>query len=165
MKVDLCKELKGLDIKFHDFVFRKKLVVMGDIIKNYPLLRVKLVPMKKKKKALIRKVIIYPCDMVPYVRKTLDVIEEMVRAKLESDLSYKRAGDIFYARYGFDLNSIKSAVRMAETAFNRLLSCGLAQGLDLACFVKGEKRSFTSLNYLYWTESLKRNIGWLNLFR
>jgi hypothetical protein len=69
-----------------------------------------------------KNVIIYPCDVVPYVRKSLGLIEEMVRVRFQKEQSYLKAGNVFYEKYFFDLNSIKSAVRMAEKAFGRLLT-------------------------------------------
>lgn len=159
-------KLKVLDIRFHDFVSRKRLVVGGDIrlYRNYRLMRVKLV-YRKKRKVLSRNVIVYPCDVIPYVRKTLDVVEEMAREKLVEGLSYWDAGNVFYARYGFELNSIKSALKMAETAFNRLRTCELVEGLDVGGWLKSEQRSFAQLNYCYWVRSLEMDMGPLSLFR
>jgi len=162
---ELLAKLKLISIKTHDFVYRKKLIVTGDDDReNYCLLRVKLT--FKEKGAVVRKnVIIYPCDVVPYVRKNLAVIEEMVRERLEQEQPCRIAGDIFYEKYTVGLNSIKSAVKMAEKAFARLLSCNLVEGIDLATWLSGEKRSFADLNHLYRQELLRRNIFADNLFR
>lgn len=166
MRRDLSGKLRLLDIWFHDFVSRKRLVVGGEIVfyRNYPLMRVKLV-YREKRRVFSKNVIVYPCDVIPYVRKTLDVIEEMARVKLVEDLSYKDAGDVFFERYGFGLNSIKSALRVTETAFNRLVTCELAEGLDVRVWLKGEVQSFAQLNYLYWARSLEMDMGPLSLFR
>lgn len=164
VRQELSVKIKILSVKLHDFVFRKKLFVKGVACDNYCLLRVKLI-LKQKRDVVRKNVIVYPCDVVPYVRKSLDVIEEMVRARLENEQSYLNAGNVFYEKYSFDLNSIKSAVRLAERAFNKLLTCGLANGLNLASWIKCEKRSFAYLNHLYWRELLRHNMLPGNLFR
>ena len=157
VRQELSGKFKLLSVKLHDFVFRKKLIVKGGICNNYCLMRVKLI-FKQNREVVRKNVIIYPCDVVPYVRKSLDVIEEIVRARIEDEQSYRNAGNIFYAKYDFDLNSIKSATMLAERAFNKLLTCGLANGLNLASWIKCEKRSFAYLNRLYWIELLRRNM-------
>jgi hypothetical protein len=164
VRQELAGKFKLLSVKLHDFVFRKKLIVKGDIYNNYCLMRVKLI-FKKKREVVRKNVIVYPSDVAPYVRKSLAVVEEMVRARFEDEQSYLNSGNIFYAKYDFDLNSIKSAVKLAERAFNKLLTCGLTNGLNLASWIKCEKRSFAYLNRLYWIELLRRNILPSSLFR
>jgi hypothetical protein len=164
VREELSGQLKLIAVKFHDFVFRKKLVVKGGLHHDYRLVRVKLV-YKHKRKTVSKNVILYPCDVLPYVRKSLDVIEEMVRAKLEDELSYKEAADIFYARYDFGLNSIKSALKMAQTAFHRLVGLGLATGLDVKGWLKRERRSFSFLSRLYRLHFLQQKMIPLSLFR
>jgi len=161
---ELSVKLKLISVKLHDFVFRKKLIVKGDTYYYYCLMRVKLT--FKQKGAVVRKnVIIYPCDVVPYVRKNLAVIEEMVRVRIEQEQSYCSAGNIISEKYDFGLNSIKSAVKMADKAFNRLLTCNLTEGLDLVSWISCETRSFAYLNHLYRKELLRLNIFAGNLFR
>jgi hypothetical protein len=162
---ELSVKLKLISVKFHGFSFRKKLIVPGgDDRKNYCLMRVKIT-FKEKGAVVSKNVIIYPCDVVPYVRKSLDVIEEMVRGKLQKGQSYLQAGDLFYKKYNLSINSIKSAVRMAEKAFSKLLSCDLIEGFDLVFWISCEKRNFAYLNHLYREELLRRNIFADNLFR
>jgi len=162
---ELSVKLNLISIKTHDFLYRKRLIVLGDDDRaNYCLLRVKLT--FKEKGAVVRKnVIIYPGDVVPYVRKNLAVIEEMVRERLDQNRSYFEVGNIYYEKYTVDLNSIKSAVKMADKAFARLLSCNLSEGIDLASWLSCEERSFADLNHLYRQELLRRNIFAGNLFR
>jgi hypothetical protein len=164
VRKELSGKIKILSVKLHDFVFRKQLIVKGGICNYYCLMRVKLI-FKQKREVVSKNVIIYPCDVVPYVRKSLAVVEEMARARFEDEQSYLNAGNIFYAKYDFDINSIKSAIRLAERAFNKLLTCGLAKGLNLASWIKFEKRSFAYLNRLYWIELLQRNMLPSSLFR
>jgi hypothetical protein len=161
---ELSGKMKVISVKLHDFVYRKKLFVKGGLYRNYCLMRVKLT-LKQKRDVVRKNVIIYPCDVVPYVRKSLDVIEEMVRVKLQKEQSYWDAGNVFYEKYNFDLNSIKSAVKMAEKAFSRLLTCNLAEGIDLVSWISCETRSFACLNHLYRKELLRCNIFAGNLFR
>lgn len=162
---ELSVKLKLISIKTHDFLYRKRLIVLGDDDReNYCLLRVKLT-FKEKGVVLRKNVIIYPCDIVPYVRKNLAVIEEMVRERLEQKQSYFIVGNVYYDKYDVDLNSIKSAVKMAEKAFDRLLTCNLVEGIDLASWLSCETRTFACLNYLYRQKLLRRNIFAGNLFR
>lgn len=161
---ELSLKFNVLSVKFHDFVFRKKLVVRYSLYRNYPLVRVKL-EYRHKGKTVSKNVILYPCDVVPYVRKSLDVIEEMVRAKLVEDLSYKKVGDIFYAKYELGLNSIKSALKMAQTAFDRLVGLRPAKGLNVKDWIKSERRSFSFLNRLYRLHFLQHEMTPLSLFR
>ena len=162
---ELSVKLKLISIKIHDFLYRMKLIVIGDDDReNYYLMRVKIT-FKEKGAVVIKNVIIYPCDVIPYVRKTLAVIEEMVIERLEQKQSYFSVGNVYYDKYDFDLNSIKSAVKMAEKAFDRLLTCNLAKGIDLASWLSREIRSFANLNHLYRQELLQRNIFAGNLFR
>ena len=161
---ELSGKLKLLSVKLHDFVYRKQLFVQGDIWRKFCLMRVKLT-FKQKGHVVRKNVIIYPCDVVPYVRRSLDVIEEMARVRLQKGRSYLEAGDIIYDKYNLDLNSIKSAVKMAEKAFSRLLTCNLAEGIDLVFWINCETRSFAYLNHLYRKELLRCNIFAGNLFR
>jgi len=163
---ELWGKMKLISIRLHDFVYRKKLIVPGaDDRENYCLMRVKLT--FKEKGAVVRKnVIIYPCDVIPYVRKTLDLIEEMVRERLEQKQSYKSVCDDFYDKSTVvGLNSIKSAVKRSRMAFDRLVTLDLAAGIDAASWISREKRSFAELNHLYRKELLRRNIFAGNLFR
>ena len=163
-ELSLSGKLKLLSVKLHDFVYRKKLFVQGDIWRDYCLMRVKLTFIEKGH--VVRKnVIIYPCDVVPYVRRSLDVIEDMARVRLQKGCSYWESGNIIYAKYNLGVSSIKSAVRMAEKAFGRLLTCNLAEGLDLVSWISCETRSFACLNHLYREELLRHNIFSDNLFR
>lgn len=161
---ELSGKLKLLSVKLHDFVYRKKLFVQGDIWRNYCLMRVRLT-FKEKGHVVRKNVIIYPCDVVPYVRRSLDVIEEMARVRLQRGRSYLKAGDIIYDKHELDVSSIKSAVKLAEKAFARLLTCNLAEGIDLVSWISCETRSFACLNHLYREELLRHNIFADNLFR
>lgn len=164
VRSDLSKGMTILSVKFHDIVFRKKLTGCNEVCRNYKLVRVK-VEYKKGRRKLYTNAIIYPCDILPYVRKSLAVVEEMAREKLVSKSSYCTAGNIFAEKYDFDLNSIKSAVKRTQSAFARLLSIGLVSALDVVCWLKSESRSFAHLNHLYWEKTLEMNIEPLNLFR
>lgn len=161
---ELSVKLKLISIKTHDFIYRKQLIVKEGNWENYCLMRVKIT-FQEKGVVVSKNVIIYPCDVVPYIRKSLDVIEEMVRVKIEQEHSYRIAGTIFCDKYDFELNSINLAVKMAEKAFGRLLTCDLAEGIDLSSWLSRETRSFAYLNHLYRQEFLRRNIFAGNLFR
>jgi len=120
----------------------------------------------KEKGCVVRKnVIVYPCDVIPYVRRSLDVIEEIVRVKLQRGCSHLKTGNIIYEKHELDVSCIKSAVRMAEKAFGRLLSRDLAEGIDPVSWLSCERRSFACLNHLYRKELLRYNLFAGNLFR
>jgi hypothetical protein len=136
---------------------------VGGVIENYPLMRLDVI-YKSGGKRLRRKIIVYPCDVLPYVRKTLGVLEEMVREKLEHGRSYYRLEDILSQKYDFSLNSIKSAIWRANKAFDRFLSLGLIDGLDLPSWLPQEKRSFVTLHCLYRERLVERGLELLNPF-
>jgi hypothetical protein len=159
----LSKRFQVIGCKFHDFVYRKRLITEGGAIENFRLMRLDVI-YKWGGKKLRRKIIVYPCDVIPYVRKTLGVIEEVVREKLEHDRSYYRVEDILSQKYDFSLNSIKSALWRTRKAFDRFLSVGLIDGLDLPSWLKREKRSFVTLHCLYRERLVESGLELLNPF-
>lgn len=159
----MSKRFKVISCKFHDYIFRKRLIVVGGVIENYPLMRLDVI-YKSGRKKFRRKIIVYPCDVIPYVRKTLGVIEEVVREKLEQGRSYYRMEDMFSQKYDFSLNSIKSAIWRTRKAFDRFLSLDLIDGLDLPSWLKQEKRSFVTLHCLYGERLVERGLERLNPF-
>lgn len=165
VREELSVKLDLISIKRHDFVFRKQLIVIGGCIQDYFLMRVRIT-FKEKGRVVVKNVIIYPCDIVPYVRSTLVVIEKVVREKLNQKKSYKSVCDDFYDKGTVvGLNSIKSAVKRSRMAFARLVTLDLVEGIDAASWISREERSFAYLNLLYREALQKRNIFAGNLFR
>jgi len=164
VREELSGKLKLLSVSLHDFVFRKQLFVKGDIWRDFCLMRVRLT-FKEKGHVKRKNVIVYPCDVIPYVRRSLEVIEEIVRVRLQKGFSYLKAGNVIYAKHELGVSGIKSAVKLAEKAFGRLLACNLAEGLDPVSWISCERRRFSCLNHLYRKELLRHNIFADNLFR
>jgi len=113
---------------------------------NYKLLRVKITYRKKSRKELKQKtLIVYPCDVIRYVRRTLDLIEVIVKEKIVDNISYYQ----LEKRYEFSFKGIRSAVKRVQWAFDRLLPTGIIEGLDIEWWLKNEKRSLSRIALLY----------------
>lgn len=164
VKVELGKILKVLSCTLHDFVYRKALFGIAGPYFCFPLMRVKI-KYKKGVEIVSKNTIIYPRDVIPYVRKTLDVVEEIVKAKLVMGESYLNLEGIIEKKYGFSLNSIKSAKKRAEIGFNRLVTCGLVKGLNFLSWLREESRSFSELNILYRERLILSGVAPVSLFR
>ena len=161
----LSKVIKIISIKSHDFVNRKSLITCNEILYNYQLLRVK-VKYKKGSSLNVANIIVYPIDVIPYVRKTLDVIEEIVSLKIRKGMSYYDIEEN-YDKYdfGFSINSIKSLIKRAKIAFNKLVTSMLVEGLNFSGWLINEERDFIKLNKLYFNFFLSKEIEPSSLFR
>ena len=138
------KELKSCRI--HDYTQRKELMGLKKTCTNYKLMRVKITYRKKSQKELIqRTLIVYPCDVIRYVRRTLDLIEVIVKEKIVANKSYYQ----LERRYEFSFKGIRSAVKRVQWAFDRLLPTGIIEGLDIEWWLKNEKRSLSRIALLY----------------
>ena len=152
VKVKLSKKLKLLSCKLHDFVFRKKLITKVGFYKDFVLMRVKI-QYKYRVEIIFKNIIVYPCDVIRYVRKTLDVIEEISKEKIINQRSYLELENYYNNREeGFSLNSIKSATKRTGLAYERLMSSGLVElsVIGFSSWLKKESRKFSELNILYF---------------
>jgi hypothetical protein len=138
--------LELISCKIHDFTKRKKLIGLKKTYTNYKLMRVKITYRKKSQKELIqRTLIVYPCDVIRYVRRALDFIEMIVKEKIVANKSYYQ----LERRYELSFKGIRSAVKRVQWAFDRLLPTGIIAGLDIECWLKNEKRSLSRIALLY----------------
>lgn len=144
--------LKGVD-------YRKKLVSRDIIYTDFPLVRVLMVmeyQCGNKGEAIVQSRLIYPNNVYPYGRKTLEVLEDIADKRYVERTSWKDLGDIFYERYDFSVENLKRSIIRVNVAFNRLLTVGLTQALNIVEWRFGERkqnerepRSFTILSFLY----------------
>lgn len=151
VKKHLSAVLKSLSLeliscKIHDFTKRKKLIGLKKTYTNYKLMRVKITYRKKSRKELKQKtLIVYPCDVIRYVRRTLDLIEVIVKEKIVDNVSYYQ----LEKRYEFSFKGIRSAVRRVQWAFDRLLPTEIIEGTNIRGWLKTEKRSLSQIALLY----------------
>lgn len=137
-------ELKSC--KIHDYTQRKELIGLRKCYSNYKLMRVKIIYRKRTRKELKKKtLIVYPCDVIRYVRRTLDLIEVIVREKLVANKSYYQLEKC----YDISFKGIKSAVKRVQWAFDRLLPVGIINGFNIQGWLKNEKRSLSQIALLY----------------
>jgi len=161
----LSKVIKIISFKCHDFVNRKSLITGTEVLYNYKLLRVK-VKYKKGSLLIVKNIIVYPSDVIPYVRKTLDVIEEIVSCKIRKGMSYYEIEENYCkCDFGFSINSINSSIKRAKIAFNKLVTSMLVEGLNFSGWFINEKRDFVKLNTLYFNIFLSKEIEPSSLFR
>lgn len=150
--------LKGVD-------HRKKLVSQNIIYWAFPLVRVQMkYKCGNKGKEIVQSRLIYPGNVYPYGRKTLEVLEDIADKRYVKRSSWKDLGDIFYERYDFSVENIKRSIVRVNVAFNRLLTAGLIQALNIVQWrldereqckqneqrqSRGEPRNFIIFSFLY----------------
>ena len=146
---DLSKVLTIKKFKLHDVTYRKRLFTPDGIEHWYPLVRVKITYVVKKQLVTTTKVV-YPSQIVRYVRKTLDLIKEMAYKKFVLNQSLFKLENT-YDKFGFGLKSILMELKRTTWAFNRFSTSGIVVGLegldvvDVGSWLKTEKRSFALL--------------------
>ncbi|MEJ2567255.1 MAG: hypothetical protein P8Z50_00010 [candidate division WOR-3 bacterium] len=125
--------LKGVD-------HRKKLVSRDIIYWDFPLVRV-LIKYKcgNKGEEIVQSRLIYPNNVYPYGRKTLEVLEDIADKRYVDRTSWKDLGDIFYESYDFSVENLKRSIIRVNVAFNRLLTVGLIQALNIVQWRFGER--------------------------
>lgn len=147
--------LKGVD-------YRKKLVSRDFIYPDFPLVRILMKYQcgnKGKGPVIVQSRLIYPNNVYPYGRKTLEVLEDIADQRYVEGTSWKDLGDIFYERYDFSVENLKRAIIRVNVAFNRLLAVGIIQSLNIVEWRLGlresesegewERRSFIALSLVY----------------
>jgi hypothetical protein len=140
---DLSKVLTIKKFKLHDITYRKRLFTPDGIEYWYPLVRVKMTYLVKKQLVTTTKVV-YPAQIVRYVRKTLGLIKEMAYKKFVLNHSLFELEDTYY-KFGFGLKSILMELKRTTWAFNRFSTSGMVVGLDVGSWLKTERRSFALL--------------------
>ena len=156
-------EVEGIKVlvlhcQLHGVDKRKKLVSRDLIYSDFPLIRVLITYQYGKKRPIITQSrLIYPNNVYPYGRKTLELLEDIANQRYVEGTSWKYLGDIFYERYDFSVENLKRAIIRVNVAFNRLLAVGLIQSLNIVEWRlgegegdrEGERRSFITLSFLY----------------
>ncbi len=156
--------IKVLHCQLHGVDYRKKLVSRDLIYFDFPLMRVLITYQygkSKKRSIIVQSRLVYPNNVYPYGRKTLEVLEDIAEKRYKDRVSWKILGDIFYDRYDFSLENLKRAIIRVNVAFNRLLTVGLIQALNIIEWRFGEResererereresRSFITLSFAY----------------
>jgi len=151
--------MKGVD-------HRKKLVSRDIIYLDFPLVRV-LIKYKcvNKGEEIVQSRLIYPNNVYPYGRKTLEVLEDIADKRYVERTSWKDLGDIFYESYDFSVENLKRSIIRVNVAFNRLLTVGLIQALNIVQWRLGEREQreqnqksgrepvisgFITFSFFYW---------------
>ena len=140
---DLSKVLTIKKFKLHDVTYRKRLFTPEGIEHWYPLVRVKISYMVKKQLVTTTKVV-YPSQIVRYVRKTLDLIKEMAYKKFVLNQSFLELENT-YDKFCFGLKSILMELKRTTWAFNRFSASGMIMALDVVRWLETEQRSFALL--------------------
>lgn len=145
---------KLLHFRLQGIDYRKKLVSRDFIYFDFPLMRVLITyqyQYGKKRPIIVQSRLVYPNNIYPYGRKTLEVLEDITDKRYVEGTSWKDLGDIFYERYDFSVENLKRAIIRVNVAFNRLLTVGLIQTLNIVewHFRAREQRSLTTLSFLY----------------
>lgn len=153
-KVSEIEGITLLHFRLQGVDYRKKLVSRDAIYTDFPLVRVLMV-MKyqggSKGEVIVQSRLIYPGNVYPYGRKTLEVLEDIADKRYVEGTSWKDLGDIFYERYAFSEENLKRSIIRVNVAFNRLLTVGLIQALNIVQWRFGERepQSFITLSFLY----------------
>lgn len=140
---DLSKVLTIKKFKPHDVLYRKRLFTLNGIEFWYPLLRVKITYVVKRELVTTTKVV-YPSQIVRYVRKTLCLIKEIAYNKFVLNQSFFQLENIYY-KFDFGLKSILMELNRTIWAFNRFSASGMIVALDVPRWLETEKRSFALL--------------------
>ncbi len=162
----MAEEIEGLiSFRYHDSYYRKRLYLREGSLAEFELIRAE-VRIKSGKEVLIRNVTIYPCDVVYYVRRTLEVVEDIVEKKVKEQKSYKEVEDYCFLKY--EIKSIKpilQAMRRVSLAFNRLLTSKLISFRTFTDFISQKVKDLTFYNLIYQNCLSKAGLGLLGLFR
>jgi hypothetical protein len=143
--------VKLLSGKLHGGYFRKRLVSPERVWGNFFLIRVQL-KYKIGNKMYKRTLIVYPSDVYPYGRQTLNVVEQTAELKYKGGKSWKEMEDELYQRYDFSLNRIKRMIKRVSLVFERLVTSKiipLPPFLNVATWICSKVKNFESLAFSY----------------
>ena len=151
--------LKSFSCKLHGLVYRKSLVSVGKVFYHFPLLRLQL-KYKEGHTESVKTLIIYPSDVYPYGRQTLDVVNEVAVQRHRCGDSWYRLESRFYEAYDFSLNRIKGILNRVELVFNRLISSRIIPVFrEVSDWIKRELRNFQSLTFIYRSQMVGQLLG------
>lgn len=157
-KVSEIEGITLLHFRLQGVDYRKKLVSRDIIYPDFPLVRVLMkYQCGNKGPVIVQSRLIYPNNVYPYGRKTLEVLEDIAYHRYVEGTSWKDLGDIFYERYDFSVENIKRSIIRVNVAFNRLLAVGLIQSLNIVEWRlglgdnegEGKRRNFIALSLVY----------------
>ena len=157
-KVSEIEGITLLHFRLQGVDYRKKLVSRDLIYFDFPLVRVLMeYQCGNKEQIIVQSRLIYPNNVYPYGRKTLEVLEDIADKRHVEGTSWKDLGDIFYERYDFSIENLKRAIIRVNVVFNRLLTVRLIQTLNIVEWLLGKReqpnpRSFITLSFLYREE-------------
>lgn len=141
--------LKVLSIKLHGGYYRKKLVSGKRVWRNFFLIRIRL-NYKIGNKVYKKSPAIYPSDVYPYGRQTLDVVEETAGSRYKERKSWYQMEDIVGEQYNFSLNRIKRMINRVSLVFIRLVTSQIiAPFPNVSAWICAEVKSFESLTFCY----------------
>jgi hypothetical protein len=153
---EFCKipGIKILSGKLHGGYFRKILISNGKVWENFFLIRIHL-EFKIGSKMYKWTPTIYPSDVYPYGRQTLNVVEKAAESRYKERKSWKSLEDELYQRYGFSLNRIKRMISRVSLAFERLMTSRTIQRfIDVVAWIRDKVESFESLSFSYAQQML-----------
>lgn len=108
----------------------------------------------------MRTLIIYPSDVYPYGRQTLEVVNEVALQRYRCGDSWYTLENRFYEAYEFSLNRIKGMLNRVELVFNRLLSSRtISVFRDITDWLTAESRSFQHLTFIYRSQMVDQLLG------
>jgi len=141
--------VKVLSGKLHGGYCRKRLTSVERVWKNFFLIRIQL-KFKIGSKMHKRSPVIYPSDVYPYGRQTLDVVEITAELRYKRGMSWKNLEDELYQRYDFSLNRIKRMIKRVSLVFERLVTGKIVPPfLNVATWMCAKAKSFESLTFSY----------------
>jgi hypothetical protein len=153
VKQDLSQVLKLKYCKEHDFLKRKKLTDVSKVWYGYDLLRVKI-KYKEGRETITKNVIVYPCDVIRYGRKTIGVMEEVARDRFQSGKSGKEIAKKYYAKYGFSLSCLRRTLKKVKIGFERLIVSKLIPAVhSISGWLKNERKSLCQMRVQYFRNS------------
>ncbi len=139
-KVSEIEGITLLHFRLKGVEHRKKLVIRDIIYWDFPLVRVQMkYKCGNKGEEIVQSRLIYPNNVYPYGRKTLEVLEDIADKRYVERTSWKDLSDIFYERYDFSVENLKRSIIRVNVAFNRLLTVGLIQALNIVQWRFGER--------------------------
>jgi hypothetical protein len=153
----ILSKISGITIlllRLHGGYCRKKLVSKEKEWEKFFLLRVQ-VEYKIGKETRKTTRVIYPSDVYPYGRQTLDVVEDAVDLRYKEKKFWTSMGDIFYERYEFSLNRIKGMIKRVSLVFERLMTSQTIRPddrqpfPDVQTWICAREESFESLTFSY----------------
>ena len=141
--------LKVLSCKLHGGYYRKILVSGEKVWENFFLIRIQL-NYKRGKKLYKKSPVIYPSDVYPYGRQTLDVVEETADKRYKEEKSWKEVEDDLFESYNFSSNRIKRMINRVSLVFERLVTSQIIPPfLHVAAWICAKVKDFESLTFSY----------------